>query len=311
VTREEWLLKRTFAAAPVDPGEVADLKERSGVSVSVVLPTLNVADTVGPICAAIRDRWMAPGGLVDELVVVDSASRDATARLAAAHGARVVNETEILPQAGPGRGKGEALWKSLASTCGDIVVWIDSDIQDFDSDFVPRLVTPLLRDPAIQYVKGFYRRPLGASADDGGRVTEICARPLINRYVPDLAGFLQPLSGEAAGRRTALDHVPFFTGYAVELGLLIDLLATVGLEGLAQADLGERRHTNQPTPALGRMAYEITDAVLTRVNGGIHRAERPYARPIARGGGWVFERTDVRITERPPMASIPLADRRR
>lgn len=309
MTREEWLLKRTFAATPVNPGEVADLKARSGLRVSVVLPTLNVAETVGPICSAIRDRWMGSDGLVDELVAIDSASRDGTARIAAANGARVVNETEVLPQAGPGRGKGEALWKSLAATRGDIVVWIDSDIQDFDPDFVPRLITPLLRDPAISYVKGFYRRPLGTSADDGGRVTEICARPLINRYVPELAGFLQPLSGEAAGRRTALERVPFFTGYAVELGLLVDLLRSEGLEGLAQADLGERRHINQPTPALGRMAYEITDAVLMRVNGGTNREERPYARPIARGDGWVFDRTDVRITERPPMASIPLSDR--
>ncbi len=306
VTREEWLRERTYDGAAVDATEVAARKRESGLSVSVVLPALNVAGTVGAICAAIRETWMGPAGLVDEIVVVDSRSSDETARLAAEAGARVVQDTEILPHLGAGSGKGEAMWKSLAATRGDMVVWIDADIEDFDPAFVPGLLHPLFLDGGIGYVKALYRRPLGAVADDGGRVTEICARPLLNRFCPPLAAFVQPLSGEAAGRRTVLERTPFFTGYAVEIGLLLDLLGTIGLEGMAQVDLGVRRHRNQPTVALGRMAYEITQAVLSRaVDGPAAVAPPPpYARPVPRDGGYVLEQVAVGIRERPPMAQV-------
>ena len=310
MTREEWLLKRTFTGSAADPAVLADRKRALGLTVAVVLPTLNVAETVGPICAAITSSFMGPEGLVDDLVAIDSASRDDTVAVARAAGARVVQDAEVLPGLPAAQGKGNALWKSLAVTRSDIVVWIDSDIEDFDPGFVPGLLTPLLADPAIGYVKALYRRHLGDKPDDGGRVTEVCARPLINRFFPDLAGFVQPLSGEAAGRRSLLERLPFFTGYAVEIGLLIDILTHAGLTAMAQVDLGERRHRNQPTSALGRMAYEITEAVLARAGARAVEELPPYARPIPRAGGFVMERTRVGLVERPPMASITLADRR-
>lgn len=306
VTREEWLLKRTFDGSRTDPVELAAHAGPDRPRVSVVIPALNVAPTVGAICTAIRETWMGPGGLVDELVVVDSASTDATAAVAAKAGAQVVQDTDVLPSMGRGRGKGEAMWKSLAATSGEIIVWIDGDIRDFDAMFVPKLLAPLLTDPAIGYVKAFYDRPLGEAPGGGGRVTEICARPLINTFFPELASFIQPLSGEAAGRRDLLERVPFLSGYAVEIGLLIDILTTAGLGAMAQVDLGTRHHDNQPTEALGRMAYAITHAVLSRIRGdGVVRDElRPYARPIPRDGGYVLERVALHITERPPMAAV-------
>ncbi len=306
MTREEWLQKRTFDGSRTDPTELIERTGATRPGVSVVVPALNVADTVGAICHGIRDAWMGPRGLVDELVVVDSASADDTAAVATAAGARVVQDADVLPSLGPGRGKGEAMWKSLAATSGDIVVWIDGDIQDFDPAFVPKLVAPLLTDPDIGYVKAIYRRPLGQRPDGGGRVTEICARPLINRFFPELAGFVQPLSGEAAGRRELLERVPFLSGYAVEIGLLIDILAAAGLDAMAQVDLGVRRHANQPTETLGRMAYEITHAVLCRSqgDGAVTGELRPYARPVARDGGYVLDRAPAGVAERPPMATV-------
>jgi len=309
VDREEWLARRTFRGADYDPERVADGLRRQGLTVSVCLPTLDVADTVGPIVERVRTELAERVPLVAEIVAIDSRSGDGTREVAAAAGATVVQDHEVLPQLGPGRGKGEALWKSLAVLRGDIVVWLDSDVVDFDPAFVTGLLGPLAEDPGLGYVKALYRRALGADEDGGGRVTEICARPLINLFHPELAGFAQPLSGEAAGRRDLLRAVPFFTGYAVELGLLIDLLRVAGLPALGQVDLGHRRHTNQPTAALGLMASTITQAVLRRLAdterapAGLAGAGR-YARPVRRGDGWAFEERDTRPEERPPMAEV-------
>jgi glucosyl-3-phosphoglycerate synthase len=303
VTREEWLRSRTFAGAGFDPERLAAARATAGLSVSVVLPALEVADTIGPICAAVRERWMGPGGLVDELVVVDGGSADGTAAAARAAGAAVVREDELLPAAGPGRGKGEAMWKSLAATTGDLVAWLDADVEDFDPAFVPGLLGPLLTVPEIQYVKAAYPRPLGNSGEDGGRVTEIAARPLLSRFFPDLAAFAQPLSGEAAGRRALLERLPFLTGYAVEIGLLIDVHAAVGLGGMAQVELTARRHRNQPTAALGRMAAAIDEALLARAEGRPPRAA-PYARPVLADGLPTMEEAPVEVAERPPIAEL-------
>jgi len=268
-----------------------------------------VADTVGPIVERVRTELVERVPLVSEIVAIDSRSGDGTREAAAAAGATVVQDHEILPDLPPARGKGEALWKSLAVLRGDIVVWLDSDVVDFDPAFVTGLVGPLAADPEVGYVKALYRRALGGDDDGGGRVTEICARPLINLFHPELAGFAQPLSGEAAGRRDLLRAVPFFTGYAVELGLLIDLLRVAGLGALAQVDLGHRRHTNQPTAALGPMASTITQAVLHRLaDAGRAPAgldgDGVYARPVRDGGGWRLEERETHPDERPPMAEV-------
>ena len=304
--RDEWLARRTYRGADYDPERLAASATRQGLSVSVCLPALDVADTVGPIVAAVRERLVEAVGLVGEIVVVDSRSADGTGRVAAEAGARVVNDDEILPGLGPGHGKGEALWKSLAVLSGDLVVWLDADVVDFDPAFVTGLLGPLLDEPEVGYVKALYRRGIGEDDDGGGRVTEICARPLINLFYPQLAGFAQPLSGEAAGRRDLLSSVPFFSGYAVEIGLLIDLSRRAGLGALAQVDLGSRRHANQSTVALGAMASTISQAVLRRLADegrapAALGAASAYARPVRRDGGFGLVEVDTRPAERPPM----------
>lgn len=309
MTRERWLRCRTFDGAGFDSDELARRIRRQDVRVSVALPARDVADTVGAIVEAVRREWMGRRPLVHQLVVIDSGSRDETASVAAEAGAEVFRAHEILPGLPPEQGKGEALWKSLAVVSGDLVVWVDADLERFDPAFVPGLLGPLLHEPEVAYVKGFYRRDLDGRRDDGGRVTEICARPLINLFYPELAGLVQPLAGEAAGRTAVLRRTPFFTGYAVEIGLLVDLWHGLGLAALAQVDLGQRHHRHQPTVALGRMGYEITQAVLDRLAAeGRAPAELamagPYARPARRDGGFALEAAGGRPVRRPPLSAV-------
>jgi glucosyl-3-phosphoglycerate synthase len=309
VTREEWLARRTFRGADFDPEELAARKRALGLKVSVCLPALDVADTVGAIVESVRANWLERVGLVDQVAVVDSRSSDATAQVAADAGAQVFQDDQVLPEAGSRRGKGEALWKSLAAVSGDLVVWLDSDVRDFDPAFVPGLLGPLLTDPEVGYVKALYRRPLGASAEGGGRVTEICARPLINLFYPDLGVLVQPLSGEAAGRRGLLERLPFMGGYAVEIGLLVDIVRRFGLAPLAQVDLGERRHRHQDPAALGEMAYVITQAVVRRLAEDGRAPDElahpgPYRRPVAGRNGYAMQEVPLPVDERPPMATL-------
>lgn len=315
MTDDQWLNTRTFRGADFDPERLARAKQATATTVSVCLPALNVEDTIGPIIAAIRDQWMDDTPLVDELVVIDSHSRDATARIAREAGAVVYQDDHILPGCGPGRGKGEAMWKSLAATSGDVVCWIDSDIRDFAAAFVPGMLGPLLTHADIGFVKAIYRRRLGES-HDGGRVTEICARPLISLFYPELAGFAQPLAGEQAGRREILERIPFFTGYAVEMGLLIDVLEAAGRGSLAQVDLGVRAHVNQPTQALGEMAFAIQHAVIQRLarDGRLPAdltAADDYLRPERHNGGWVMTQAAIAPRERLPMCQVPEYQARR
>lgn len=254
-----WFERRTFTGSP-DAAETAAAKRARGLTVSVCLPALNEEATVGAICSTIDRELVKGAGLVDELVVVDSGSTDRTAAEARAGGARVVTA------AGPG--KGEALWESLGVASGDLVVWLDSDTRELPPHFVTNLVAPLVGDDSIVLCKGFYRRPLateeGHLGEGGGRVTELAVRPLLALLFPELAAVVQPLSGEYAGRAEALRSLPMFTGYAVEAGILIDLVDRFGLDALAQADLGVRVHRNRDVLSLGRMAAEIMQAILVR-----------------------------------------------
>ncbi|HEX3454449.1 MAG TPA: glucosyl-3-phosphoglycerate synthase [Gaiellaceae bacterium] len=277
-------------------------KAALGTTVSVCLPARNEESTVGQIVATVRRTLVHAAPLVDEVVVMDDGSTDATAAAAAYDGARVVSVGQVLPELPAGSGKGNALWLSLYACEGDIVCWVDADIRNFAPHFVTRLLAPLLTDPSIGFVKGFYRRPLYDKVTGGGRVTELLARPVISALFPHLAAFVQPLSGEYAGRRELLESVPFIEGYGVEIGLLIDLVARFGTDAMAQADLGVREHRNRPLEELGPQAM----AVLVT---GLRRAGIPVDRRLAELVRYDMhqdqERVPVEIRERPSMLSIP------
>ncbi len=311
-----WFDHRTTSAtslAEIDVDALLQAKRRGGHRISVVLPARNEETTVGVLVRDLVERWVDGVPLIDELVVIDSNSTDSTADVARAAGADVVAAGDVLPTHGDRPGKGEALWKSLAATTGDLVVFMDSDLLGDVSHYVPGLLTPLLTDPRVDYVKGCYTRPLTVDGEHrpagGGRVTELTARPLLNALWPELAGFVQPLGGEYAGRRSALEQVPFVSGYGVEVGLLVDLLQVCGLNGLAQVDLGTRQHSHQTDEALGKMAGQIVSTVLARAERG-----RPGRRRLEPGGlltqfahdgrGFVPTSHTVAVDERPPMSAV-------
>jgi glucosyl-3-phosphoglycerate synthase len=310
---ERWLGERSWTAADRPLDRLVRAKAARGTTVSVVLPALDEEATVGAIVAAIRRDLMGPDApLVDELVVLDSGSTDGTARAAAGAGARVVHRDDVLPRVPAVPGKGEVLWRSLLVTTGDLVCFVDADLRDFDSSFVSGILGPLLTEPDVQFVKAMYDRPLDTGADgpatgraagQGGRVTELVARPLLNLHWPRLAGFVQPLGGEYAARRTLLERLPFPVGYGVELGLLVDSLHTVGLDALAQVDVGVRRHRHQDGQALGRMAATIYRTAQLRLSRG--HLTRPSLTQFERRDGVFVPRTHpVDTEERPPMREI-------
>ncbi|CAM5624652.1 MULTISPECIES: glucosyl-3-phosphoglycerate synthase [Streptomyces] len=308
---ERWLASRSWSADDRPLDRLLAAKRETGQTVSVVLPALDEEATVGAIVEAIRTELMTPSvPLVDELIVLDSGSTDGTAKIAAEAGARVVHRDEVLPRLPALPGKGEVLWRSLLVTRGDVVCFIDADLREFSATFVSGIVGPLLTDPGVQFVKGMYDRPLGEAAGQGGRVTELVARPLLNLHWPQLAGFVQPLGGEYAARRSLLERLPFPVGYGVELGLLVDALHTAGLDALAQVDVGVRKHRHQGGQALGRMAAAIYRTAQLRLARG--HLVRPRLTQFERGeAGFVPRTWDVDTEERPPMAEIPeYAERR-
>ncbi|MET7369448.1 glucosyl-3-phosphoglycerate synthase [Streptomyces sp. NPDC005566] len=302
---ERWLTRRSWSAddRPLDRLTAARARDPRRARVSVVLPALNEEATVGAIVEEIRRELMEKVRLVDELVVIDSGSTDATADVARRAGARVVHRDAILPRIPAVPGKGEVLWRSLLVTSGEIVCFIDADLKDFSADFVSGIVGPLLTDPEVQFVKAMYDRPLGEAAGQGGRVTELVARPLLNLHWPQLAGFVQPLGGEYAVRRSLLERLPFPVGYGVELGLLVDALHTVGLDALAQVDVGVRKHRHQDGQALGRMAAAIYRTAQLRLSRG--HLVRPVLTQFERSESGFVPRTHaVDTEERPPMREI-------
>ncbi|MEV0007637.1 glucosyl-3-phosphoglycerate synthase [Streptomyces sp. NPDC047973] len=302
---ESWLSRRSWSASdrPLDHLVAARTKDPHRSRVSVVLPALNEEATVGEIVAEIRRELVEKVPLVDELVVIDSGSTDATAEVARRAGARVVHRDSILTRMPAVPGKGEVLWRSLLVTSGDIVCFVDADLKDFSADFVSGTVGPLLTDPSVHFVKAMYDRPLGEAVGQGGRVTELVARPLLNLHWPALAGFVQPLGGEYAVRRSLLEQLPFPVGYGVELALLVDALHAVGLDALAQVDVGVRKHRHQDGQALGRMAATIYRTAQLRLSRG--PLVRPEITQFERGPGGFVPRTHaVDTEERPPMREI-------
>ena len=286
---------RTHDRHDFDLHELAAVK--GGATVSVCLPAHDEERTIGHIVRRIRKELVDEIGLVDEIVVVDDHSTDRTGTRAHAAGARVVAASEVLPEHGRGSGKGQALWKSLHASTGDLVVWCDADLHDFDIRFISGLLGPLLTDPEVAFVKGFYERPIDGRARGGGRVTELVARPMLTLLFPELAAVMQPLSGEYGGRRDVLEQVPFVEDYGVDIALLIDITRLVGVDRMAQVDLGRRVHRNRPLEELGPMAAQVMNAALRRAVPGMVPDHAVLSAPGS-------EPVEITYRERPPIASL-------
>jgi glucosyl-3-phosphoglycerate synthase len=295
-----WSERRRYAASQFPCRRLAEAKGTT--SVTVIVPTKECADTVGGVLR--HTVWpLQRSGVADQVVVVDAASADGTAEIARAEGARVVQQDDVLPEYGPALGKGDAMWRALHATGGDVVCFLDGDTADPDPRHLLGLLGPLLVDGSVALVKGAFDRPLRIAnvdlAHEGGRVTELMARPLINLHEPRLAGFSQPLAGEFAARRELLEGIPFAAGYGVEIGILIDALRATGLDGLAECHLGTRHNRHQPLRALGEMAYAVLAAVENRLDRKPNMACGRYLRP------WEDDTiAQVPVQERPPLNSL-------
>ncbi len=312
---DKWFAENTYHADEFkDLPALLDLKRAQNLSISLALPALNEEETVGKVIKTVKRALMDAVPLLDEIVLINSNSTDRTRDIAHELGLPVFIHQQLLPDYGARRGKGEALWKSLLVTRGDIILWIDTDIVNIQPHFVYGLIGPLLLRPEIQLVKGFYQRPLRVGnklqASGGGRVTELTARPLLNLLYPELSGLIQPLAGEYGGRRTALERLHFSSGYGVEIGLLIDTLELFGLGAIAQVDLQERIHHNQPLEALSKMSFTIIQTVFRKL-------ERRYNHNFLEDmnqtmkliryepGRFFLEVDEIAEQDRPPMLDIP------
>ncbi len=313
---DRWFAENTFHSSEFsDLRQLLALKERRGVSISIVLPALNEEQTVGTVIQTLKTALMDEIPLADEIILMDSSSTDNTVAIARDFGIPVYVHQEVLAdEVGSHYGKGEALWKSLHVTRGDIVAWVDTDITNIHPRFIYGLLGPLLKHPQVQYVKGFYARPIQVEgklqAFGGGRVTELVARPLFNLFYPELSGVIQPLSGEYAGRREALEQIPFFSGYGVETGLLIDLLERFGLHAIAQSDLEMRVHHNQPLVNLSKMSFAILQVFFTRIESRygvplLENANRSMKLVVQEPDRFALDIAQIGDLERPPMLSLP------
>ena len=268
---EEWFEKYKFKCDSFrDIKRLVKIKKEKKLKISVCIPTLNEEATIGKIIKTIKESLMGKNKLVDEIIVVDSGSTDNTEKVVVESGAKFYLAEKFLKSAGKARGKGENLWKSLYITEGDIICWIDGDIKNIHPRFVYGLIGPLLTHDNIKFTKAFYQRPIKVGKElrplGGGRVTELTIRPLFNMYFPRLSGFIQPLSGEYAGKRELLERIPFFTGYGVETAMLIDIIKKFGLRVCAQVDLKKRIHRNSSLESLSKMAFGILQVFAKRAN---------------------------------------------
>jgi glucosyl-3-phosphoglycerate synthase len=291
---------RTFHHRQFDVDRLVEAKR--GRRISVCLPARDEEATVGRVVGTIRRELVERRPLVDELLVIDDGSIDNTAAAARAAGAKVVAASSLLTEydtPGTEGGKGAALWKAVYASRGDIVVFCDADVRNFGPRFVSGLVGPLLLDDGLAFVKGFYDRPLDGRPGEGGRVTELVARPLISLLFPQLAGIVQPLAGECAAPREVLEQVPFVEGYGVDLGLVIDVADRFGLHAMAQSDLGVRVHRNRPLEELAPQAMAILQTALARRGAGLDPSWSPV---LLRPGA---EPLTVAAGERPPMVEVP------
>jgi glucosyl-3-phosphoglycerate synthase len=308
-----WLGQQTSRWQDWPPAELAERKHRLGVTVSVVIPARNEEGTVASVVAGIAGL-MAETGLVDELVVLDSDSTDKTSRVAAEAGATVYRAREVAPELGTYPGKGEALWKSLLVTTGDLLVFVDADLTHWGPHFVTGLLGPLLADERVALVKGFYERLFdggdGSITADGGRVTELVARPLLSLWWPELTGVVQPLAGEWAARRDLMESLCIPVGYGIELAVLLDTAREHGLEAIAQVDLGRRGHKHQASHDLAVMAAELMVVAERRRFSGTPRPAEPVPadfrlRQFVRDKGQMRQRSrPVPVAERPPVRSL-------
>lgn len=311
---DRWFAENTFHRQGFTNLErLCERKQAQNLTISLALPALNEEATIGNVIDTLQKSLVKEFPLLDEIVVMDSDSTDRTREIAKDFGVPVYIHQHLLPEYGSRPGKGEALWKSLYVTSGDIILWVDTDIVNIHPRFVYNLAGPLLSDPDIMFVKGFYRRPLRIGekiqAGGGGRVTELTARPLLNLFYPELSGIVQPLSGEYGGRRSVLEQLTFFSGYGVEIGLLIDTFEKFGLDAIAQVDLQERVHHNQPLAALSKMSFAIIQAV-------IRKLEKRYDQLLLedvnqtmkliryQANTYYLDIEEIAEKERPPMASI-------
>ncbi len=294
---------RSHPSADLSPFALLDARRRVCATVSVCLPARNEEATIGHIVGTVRRELVERVPLVDEIIVLDDGSTDATAAAASDEGARVVDVASVLPDLGVGHGKGNALWKALYASRGDLLCFVDADIRNFGAHFVTRLLGPLLLDDSTVFTKAFYRRPLHGEPSGGGRVTELMARPLLSYLFPKLADIVQPLAGEYAGRRAALEQVPFAHGWGVEFALLVDLADRFGRDAIAQVDLGVREHRNRPLDELGPPAMAILATALRRA--GLQQVGPEVTELVRFGDVHDLERISVELRERPPMISVP------
>ena len=255
---------RTFEPSDWTTESVVEAKR--GRTITLCFPCRDEVATIGALVTSARRHLVESSGIVDDLLVVDDRSVDGTGLAASEAGARVVHMEDLHAVHGRGSGKGNVLWGSLLASEGDIVVWCDGDLTSFTPQWVERLVMPLLIDDGVALVKATYERPTHLGG--GGRTTELVARPLLSLFSPGLARLGQPLSGEMAGRRDALEAVPFVEGWGVEIALLVDIADRFGLDSIAQVDLGVRHHRHRSLESLSVQAAEVTATFLARVGRG-------------------------------------------